>query len=178
MPSPSDLKALGLAAFREEKLDEAASCFAQAAEDFAAQGQPLEAAEVRNNLAVVRLAQKDWPAALAALEGTPETFAAASDRLRQAQALSNQANAREGNSDLERAAELYVQAIDLFTQLGEKENRAACWKALSGLQIKQDNKLQALASMQAGLNLTPKLSAREKTLKSLIDRAFKLMNLQ
>jgi tetratricopeptide (TPR) repeat protein len=176
MSSASDLKSQGLAAFRKERLAEAATLFDQATQAFAAQGQPLEAAELRNNLAVVRLAQKDWPGALAALDGTPETFRAAGDKLRQAQAISNQANAREGNSDLERAAELYVEAIDLFTELGEKENRAACWKALSGLQIKQDHKLQALASMQAGLNLAPKLSAREKTLKALIDRAFKMMN--
>src|SRR5262245_17397164 len=142
MPSAAQLKDQGLAAFHKEKLAEAATHFAQAAEAFASEGKPLDAAELRNNLAVVRLAQKDWPGALAALDGTPETFRAAGDKMRQAQALSNQANALEGNSELERAAELYVEAIDLFTELGEKENRAACWKALSGLQIKQDNKLQ------------------------------------
>ena len=56
------------------------------------------------------------------------------------------------------------------------QHRAACWKALSNLQIKQDNKLQALASMQIGLNLSTDLSPKEKTLKGLIDQAFKLMN--
>ena len=176
MPSPAELKELGLAHFRQDRLPEAAEHFTLAADLFTAQGDALAAAEMRNNLAVVRLAQKDWPAALAAVEGTPEIFAAAGDKMRQAQAISNRANALEGNSQFEPAAEAYVQAIDLFTELGEKENRAACWKALSGLQIKQNDKFQALASMQAGLNLSPKLSAREKTLKGLIDKAFKLMN--
>lgn len=176
MPSAADLKDQGLAYFRQDKLADAALAFAAAAEAFSTQGDAPAAAEMRNNLAVVRLAQKDWPAALAAVDGTPEIFALAGDKLRQAQAISNRANALEGNQQYEPAAEAYVQAIDLFTELGEKENRAACWKALSGLQIKQDNKLQALASMQAGLNLSPKLSAREKTLKGLIDKAFKLMN--
>jgi len=176
MPSPADLKARGLELFRQEKYDEAAAAFTEAAAAFDALGQPLDAAETRNNLAVIRLAQKDWAAALAAVEGTPETFQAAGDKLRQAQALSNQANALDGAGELEQAAEMYVEAIDLFTELGERENRSACWKALSNLQVKQNNKLQALASMQAGLNLAPKLSAREKTLKALIDRAFKLMS--
>ncbi len=176
MPSAAELKELGLAHFRQDRFAEAAEHFTLAADLFTAQGDALAAAEMRNNLAVVRLAQKDWPAALAAVEGTPEVFASAGDKLRQAQAISNRANALEGNSQLEAAAEAYVQAIDLFTELGEKENRAACWKALSGLQIKQNEKLLALASMQAGLNLSPKLTAREKTLKGLIDKAFKLMN--
>jgi len=176
MPSPAELKELGLAHFRQDRLPEAAEHFTHAADLFTAQGDAPAAAEMHNNLAVVRLAQKDWSAALAAVEGTPEIFAAAGDKLRQAQAISNRANALEGNQQYEPAAEAYVQAIDLFTELGEKENRSACWKALSGLQIKQNDKLQALASMQAGLNLSPKLTAREKTLKGLIDKAFELMN--
>ena len=59
--------------------------------------------------------------------------------------------------------------------LRENENRAACYKALSGIQIKQDKKFQALASMQSGLNLTKALSPKEKTLKGLLDQVFKLM---
>jgi tetratricopeptide (TPR) repeat protein len=176
MPAAREHKAAGLAAFRADRLDEAAERFTAAAEAFAAAGEPVEAAEARNNLAVVRLALKDWPGALAAVSGTPETFRAAGDRLREAQALANRAAALDGAGDLEAAAEDYVTAIEIFSELGETETRAACWKALSALQIKQDKKLQALASMQAGLNLTPKLSAREKTLKGLIDKAFKLMN--
>lgn len=175
MPTPLELKEQGLAFYRQEHYAEAAERFAQSADAFAAQGEPLAAAEARNNQAVVRLAQADWAGALAAVEGTPQVFAAAGDRLRQAQAIANLANAHEGAGHLELAAENYERAIELFTELGETETRAACWKALSGVQIKQDKKLQAMASMQAGLKLAPKLSPREKTLKGLLDQAFKLM---
>jgi tetratricopeptide (TPR) repeat protein len=175
MPEAAELKEQGLAFFRQEQLPEAAERFAQAASAYERQGQPLESAEARNNLGVVRLAQQDWPGALAAVEGTPEIFAAAGDRLRQAQAIANLANAYDGAGHLDQAGERYEQAIDMFTELGENETRAACWKALSGVQLKQDKKFQAMASMQAGLKLAPKLSAREKTLKGLLDQAFKLM---
>lgn len=175
MPDAAELKEQGLAFFRKEELPQAAERFAQAASAYEARGEPLEAAEARNNLGVVRLAQQDWDGALTAVEGTPEIFAAAGDRLRQAQAIANQANAHDGAGHLEPAAERYEQAIDLFTELGETETRAACWKALAGVQLKQDKKLQAMASMQAGLKLAPKLSAREKTLKGLLDQAFKMM---
>jgi tetratricopeptide (TPR) repeat protein len=176
MPTASELKDQGLALFRQDRLAEAAERFTQAAALFTTEGQAPAAAEMRNNLAVIHLADKNWPAALEAVTGTPEVFRAAGDRLREAQALSNLAAANEGLGELETAAEGYVAAIEIFTELGEKENRSACWKALSGLQVKQDKKLQALASMQAGLNLQSKLSAREKTLKGLLDKAFKLMN--
>jgi tetratricopeptide (TPR) repeat protein len=175
MPTPAELKEQGLVFYRKEQFAEAAERFAQAASAYDALADPLAAAEARNNLCVVRLAQQDWDGALAAVEGTPQTFAAAGDRLRQAQAIANLANAHDGAGRLAQAAEYYEQAIDMFTELGETETRAACWKALSGVQLKQDKKLQAMASMQAGLKLAPKLSAREKTLKGLLDQAFKLM---
>ena len=176
MPSPSQLKDQGLAYYQKDQLAEAADCFAQAASAYDAQAEPLSAAEARNDLAVVRLAQQDWAGALAAVEGTPQVFAAAGDRLRQAQAIANLANAHEGAGHVDQAGDCYEQAIEMFTELGETETRAACWKALSGIQVKQDKKLQAIASMQAGLKLSPKLSAREKTLKGLLDQAIKLMS--
>jgi tetratricopeptide (TPR) repeat protein len=177
MPTAAELKEQGLNLFRQDRLAEAADRFSQAAVLYATAGQAPAAAEMRNNLAVIHLAEKNWPAALDAVQGTPEVFRAAGDRMREAQALSNLAAAQEGLGELETAAEGYLAAIEVFTELGERENRSACWKALSGLQIKQDKKLEALASMQAGLELqTTKLSAREKSLKGLIDKAFKLMN--
>ncbi len=176
MPDAHRLKDEGLALFRQERLPEAAERFLAAAELFGAQGQRDQQAEMLNNVCVVRLAEQDWEAALQAAAGTPDVFRAHGDTLREAQACSNLAAAHDGAGRLEQAAELYVRAIELFTQLGERPNRAACWKALSGLQIKQNKQLQALASMRAGLGLSEKLSAREKSLKGLIDRAFKMMD--
>lgn len=177
MPTAAQLKDTGLSYFRLDQYADAAARFAEAAAAFEADGQPLDAAEMRNNLCVVRLAEKDWPAALAAVEGTPAIFHAAGDATRAAHAVGNLARALEGVERLDEAAATYEQAIALYSALGpaEDENRAACYKALSGIQVKQDKKFQALASMQSGLNLTQTLSAREKTLKGLLDQAFKLM---
>ena len=74
MTEAADLKEQGLAFYRKEQLPQAAESFAQAASAYEARGEPLEAAEARNNLAVVRLAQQDWAGALAAVEGTPFDF--------------------------------------------------------------------------------------------------------
>lgn len=177
MPTATQLKETGLSYFRLDQYRDAAARFTEAAAAFEAEGQPSDAAEMRNNLCVVRLAEKDWPSALAAVAGTAEVFRATGDATRQAHAVGNLARALEGVERLDEAASTYEQAIELYSALGaaENENRAACYKALSGLQIKQDKKYLALASMHSGLNLTHTLSTKEKTLKGLLDQVFKLM---
>jgi|SRR6185436_4138047 len=175
MPFATELKEQALTAFQADHLAEAAEKFAAAAQAFAEAGDHGAAAEMKNNLCVVHLAEKRWDAALAAVEGTPKVFHDLGDRLREGQALSNLAAAHDGAEHSDLAAELYTQAIDLFAELGEKENRAACLKALSALQIKQGKQFQALASMQAALDHTSKLSAREKTLKGLLDQAMRMI---
>jgi len=175
MPSPAELKAQGLQLFQADRLAEAADKFLEAAQAFTAAGDRGAAAEMMNNVGVVRLAEKAWEAALTAVLGTPEIFHELGDKLREAQALSNLANAHDGAGHLDEAAQLYEQAIDLFAELGETENRAACWKALCGVQIKQGKHLQAVASMQAGLTLSPKLSAKEKAYKGVLDQAMKMI---
>lgn len=175
MPSPQELKDQGLAAFRAERLDEAAEKFALAAQAYEAAGERGAAAEMRNNLCVVKMAQQAWEAALGAVAGTPEIFRELGDRVREAQAIANLAAAHDGAGHVDEAMALYEQAVDQFGELGEKDNRAACFKKLSALQVKRGQQMQALASMQAGLNLSSELSAKEKTLKGVLNKAMKMI---
>jgi tetratricopeptide (TPR) repeat protein len=175
--TPDQLKDLGLQHYRAERYAEAAQSFAGAAHAFQANGDSSAAAEMRNDECVARLALRDWEGALAAATGTPETFRALGDRLREGQAIANLAAAHDGAGRVEQAAEYYVQAIDLLGQAGEDDTRAACYKKLSALQIKLGQQMQALASMRSGLNLSPELTARERTLQQLLDKAMKMMGL-
>src|SRR3990172_8550309 len=93
---PEELKAQGLAHFQADRLPQAADSFRQAAQAYQERGDQLAAAEMRNNAGVAHLGHEQWTEALAAVEGTPEVFRAGGDRLRQAQALANQAAALEG----------------------------------------------------------------------------------
>ncbi len=175
MPSPQELKDEGLAAYRAERLDEAAEKFAAAAQAYEAAKDRGAAAEMQNNVCVVKMAQQAWEAALQAVAGTPEIFRELGDSMREAQAIANLAAAHEGAGQVDEALALYEQAIDQFGELGEQENRAACFKKLSALQIKKGQQMQALASMQAGLNLSSDLSAKEKTLKGVLNQAMKMI---
>ncbi len=177
--SPHELKDRGLQLYRAEHYTEAAQAFEQAAQAYEAAGDRANASEQRNNVCVVKLAQQDWAGALAAVEDTPDIFRALGEPLREAQATANLAAAHDGAGHVEQAVELYIQAIDQFGALGEKENRAACFKKLSALQIKLDQQVQALTSMRSGLNLAnpAELTAKEKALKELLDKAMKMMGL-
>src|SRR5574337_64947 len=119
MPSPSELKDDGLALYRGEKYREAADKFAGAARACEAAGDRGAAAEMRNNQCVALMAMNEWEAARAAVEGTPETFRVLGDRMREAQAIANLAAAHDGAGHVEQAAEMYMQAIDLFGELDE-----------------------------------------------------------
>lgn len=177
--SPEQLKDLGLKHYRAEQYAQAAQAFEAAAQALEQAGDQGAAAEMRNNLCVVRLAQADWEGALAAVAGTPETFRRLGDLLREGQATANLAAAHDGAGRLEPAAAGYLQAIDLLGRAGDQETRAACFKKLSALQIKLGQQMQALASMRSGLNLSPDsdLNAKEKRLKDLLNRAMKMMGL-
>ncbi|MGQ0604147.1 MAG: tetratricopeptide repeat protein [Anaerolineales bacterium] len=173
--TPSELKEKGLRHFRAEQLPEAVAAFTAAREQFAAEGDQASAAEMQNNLCVIYMAQEQWAEAIASVEATPALFRTLGDTLREAQSIANLAAAHDGAGHVDVAADLYVKAIDLFGQLGERDTRAACFKKLSNLQVKQGNKLQALASMRSGLNLSTELTAQEKILKEAVDKATKLM---
>lgn len=175
--TPAELKKTGLAHFHAERLPEAAQAFEAAAAAYDQAGATAAAAEVRNNLAVVRMAQGDWAGATAAAAGTPEIFRALGDHRREGEALANQAAAQDGAGAVEPAVALYLQAIERLTQANEFQTRAACYKKLSALQIKLGHQLQALASMRSGLNLSSELTPKEKALKELLDKAMKLTGL-
>ena len=167
------LKKNGLDHFKADRFGDAASAFDQAALAFEAAGRPADAAEMRNNLCVVKMSQDDWPGALAAVEGTDAIFAAAGDSRREAQAIANRAACFEGLGRVEDALQTYQRAIDLLGEFGEHETRSACYKRMSGLQVKNGQQLQALASMRSGLDLTDKPSMRERVLKGMLDKAIK-----
>ena len=91
-------------------------------------------------------------AALAEVDGTPEIFAAAGDVRRQAMAVGNQAAALEGLKRTDEALTAYELSADLFQQVGEPDLRLHALKAMSALQSESGRRLQALATMKAGLD--------------------------
>jgi tetratricopeptide (TPR) repeat protein len=153
----------------------AARTFEAAANALTAQGNLLEAAEQQNNACVAYLQAGESQAAVAAVERTVEVFAAAGDVRRQGLALGNLGSALEAAGRLDEAALAYQRSAEALRDTGETQMRLHVLQSLSALQLRTGRQLQALATMQAGLNGAGKLTVQQRMLKKILDIPFKML---
>jgi tetratricopeptide (TPR) repeat protein len=128
-----------------------------------------------NNCSVALLQAGEAQAALDAVAGTPGEFAAAGETRLQAMALGNQAAALDALDRLEEAEPLYLQAADLLQSVGETDLRAHLLQSLARLQLRSGRQLEALASMQAGIDGLQRPSLKQRLIKRLLKRPFDLL---
>jgi tetratricopeptide (TPR) repeat protein len=173
--SPEKLAKDGKDAYIRGDFENASNCFRAAASGYATAGDKLMEAEMLNNCGVAYLRADNAKAALLVIEGTPATFAASSDKRRQGLALGNLGDALESVGRKQEAAQAYEQSAELLEQSGEDEMRAHVMQSLSKLQLKSGRQLEALATMEAGLEGFKKPSVKQRLLKKLLKIPFKLM---
>ena len=172
--TPQGLAKEGKAAYKRGDYRAAAHTFAAARLGYQTLGDELEAAEMANNCSVAYLQAGDGDAALAAVEGTEAIFAQAGDLRRQGMALGNRGAALEALDRPEEALAAYQQAADILQQAGEDQLRAQVMQSLSMLQLQMGRQLQALASLQNGLEGVERPTASQKMLKKLLDIPFNI----
>lgn len=146
----------------------AARAFAQAVDLFHQHADELKAAEMANNQAVALLQLDKAADAVDALRGTPQTFFDAGNISMAALAHGNLGQALAEAGQHEEAQVHYQQAIKLFDQIGDKENLQHTAKALSQLQLKKGDAINALFSMQRGLEGNQTSSLRDRLLRWLL----------
>lgn len=162
-------------AYQAGRWEEAGAAFEAAAEAHLAAGNELQSAEMANN-ACVALLQGNQPArALALVEGTPQVFDRLGEAKRAAQAEGNLASALASCGRLEEAERAYASAAEQLGQLGEDDARAATLRSLSQLQLKRGEPLEALSSLQRGLESASRLSLRQRFLRWLAHFPLRLM---
>ena len=157
-----------MAAYKKGHWASAAERFAEARVAFAKEGDDLKSAEMANNLCVVMLQQKRSSDALEAVEGTWDIFLAHGEEHRAAQAYGNLAAAREACGDLAGAEEAYQLAADMLDKLGDGEARSQTLAALSRLQLKRGQPLQAVTSMQSSLEDSSRPSFGRRLLRKIL----------
>ncbi len=173
--SPEELERLALESYRSGRYEESIEHFSLAREQYLNTGDTRKAAEIANDLCVVMLAAKQPQAALEMVLDTPEYFASQGDETRTAQAYGNLASALEACGQTSGAEDAYHQAIDGFEKLGDSEHYAATLQALSRLQLRRGKPLDALSTMQNGLETMPKARARDRLLRQLLKWPFRLL---
>lgn len=172
--SPNQLAKEGKAAYQRGDYLEAAHAFEAARQGYLALGDRLMAAEMANNCSVAYLQAGDGEAALAAVEGSETIFAEAGDLRRQGMALGNRGAALEALERNEEAIAAYQQAAQILEQAKEDQLRAQVMQSLSMLQFQMGRQLQALATMQNGLEGVQRPSPKQKMLKKLLNIPFNM----
>jgi tetratricopeptide (TPR) repeat protein len=166
--SSKGLEQQAMAAYEDGKWPAAADLFAEARDAFAREGNDLKAAEMSNNLCVALLQSKRHKEAIAAVEGTWDVFLAHRDDLRAAKAYGNYASAQEACGEWAAAEAAYAKAAKLLQKAGDEETRAQTLAALSRLQLRRGKPLQAVTSMQSGMEDSSRLSIGRRFLRWLL----------
>ncbi len=174
--APKKLEQDGKSAYQKQDYQSAAEKFRSAAQGFSNAGEHLLAAEMQNNASVAYLQAGSPKAALEVVNGTVAIFLEAGDTRRQALALGNRAAALEALGRIEEAIKAYEESSELLKLTGEKEMRASVMQSLSALQLRSGKQLEALATMQAGIDGIKHPNLKQRMLKKLLQMPFKLMS--
>lgn len=174
--TPDKLNQEGKTAYEREEFEAAARAFEAAERGYAAGGDALNAAEMANNRSVALLQGGDAQGALQAVGDTPEIFAQANDTRRHAMALGNKAAALAELGQREEAEKMYWESARLLNEIGETALRASVLQAISRLQMRSGRVMEAVASMQSGLEQVEKPSWTQRLLKKLLQVPSRLLN--
>jgi tetratricopeptide (TPR) repeat protein len=155
-------------AYKKKDFLVAAENFRSAAEVYARSKEPLSAAEMLNNASVAFLQAGRAQEAFETASGTDRVFASADDTRRQAIALGNQAAALEALGKLDDAVGLYENSADLLKKSGDQELRSTVLQSLSAVQLRLGRQLEAMASMQAGLESIEHPSLKQRIVKKIL----------
>lgn len=166
--TPQELANDAKAAYEAEEYAQAEAAFKAAQAAYTEAGDPLNAAEMANNLSVTLLKAGNPAAALQCIENTDQVFAQAGDLDRQAKALGNQATALDELKRYDEAMTRYQQSVEVFKQIGQNDMAALVLKRISNMQYRTHNRAAAMSTMLDALNLQSRLSLQDRILKGLM----------
>ncbi len=173
--TPQQLETEGGSAYRSGDYAEAANIFKAAVEGYLLQGDPLKSAEMANNLSVALLQAKNSEDAYLAVRDTVKIFREAQDEKRLAMALGNRAASLEAMGDLNQALTDYEEASTILKKIGEHDLRLDVMKSISALQLRTGRSLEAVATMQAGVDGVEKPKLKHRLLRKILSFPSKFM---
>jgi tetratricopeptide (TPR) repeat protein len=173
--TPQQLETEGGNLYRQGDYVEAANIFAAAEEGFEAMGDVLKSAELANNRSVALLQSNQGQAAFDVVKNTIDVFRQVGDERRLAMALGNRAAALEALKEFEQAISDYEESATILKKLGENDLRLDVMKALSGLQLRTGRSMEALVTMQTGVEGVEKPKLSHRLLKRLLKLPFRFL---
>ena len=168
MSDATTIKDEGLKLYRAGRYEDAAAKFVEAQQAFANEGNPKEVAECANNRGVCWRQAARFDEATAAFEEARPLFQGLNDLVGEGQVVGNLAASVESQGDKQRAGELYLEAIDLFTKAGAKDYAKDTFTALSKLKLKQRDVVGAMTAFDSGLEQLDKPNLIERMARKII----------
>jgi tetratricopeptide (TPR) repeat protein len=174
--TPNDLLKEANHAYKKGDYLSAARLFVASAQAFSEEGNDLQAAETNNNACVAYLQIDENEKALSVVENTTEILEASKDPIKPAMAWGNLGSALEANDRFEEAEMAYTKSAELLREAGEDKLRSNVLQSLSALQLNDGRKLEAWATMKAGVDGIKRPNIKQRTLKQLLEMPFKFLN--
>ena len=173
--TPQQLETEGGDAYRLGNYIEAANIFSAAESGYQSQGETIKSAEMANNCSVAFLLADQPQDALKAVEETVELFREAQDKRRLSMALGNRAAALEAMQRYDPASLDYEQSAKILKEIGENDLRLDVMKSLSALQLRTGRSLEALATMQSGVDAIEKPKVKHRILMNILKWPFRFI---
>jgi tetratricopeptide (TPR) repeat protein len=165
---PQEIENLAKQAYQAGNFTDAIQSFTEAASVYAEAGDPVMSAEMKNNLSVALLRNKQAQAALDAALGTDLVFAEAGDPRRQGIALANQASALEALRHFKEAIDYYTRAGEALEKAGEADHRLQVMQLLSALYLRRFKMFDAVIALQSGLAAVKNPTPKQQLMKRLL----------
>lgn len=159
----------------QKKYSQAIDEFRIALEEFVSLNDSVSVAEMKNNIGVCLQMQGKAEEAIKEIEGTAKVFAEQGKLEYEAMALGNEASALEDLKRFDEALSLYEQAEKLLDKEPKSEIRSIILKRISAIELKKGNQMASLASMNIALNSDPNPSKKEKSLRNVLTKFFRLL---
>jgi len=173
---PQSLAQEGMSLYQKQRYLDSAVSFHAARSGLEIAGDWSKAAEMANNCSVAFLQAGQAGDALDELQGIEEFYSEVGDIKRQGITVGNQAAALEAQGRFEDALSAYQRCANLLEISGDDQLRATVMQSLSALQLRTGRKIQALVSMQQGIEGLKKPSLTQKMVKNLLQYPFHMMN--
>jgi tetratricopeptide (TPR) repeat protein len=157
---------------------DAAAGFMKAMGGYLAFGEGLLAAEMANNCCVAYLQAGKPGLALEVIDEKDRVFAEVGDRRGLAITLGNRGTAYERLNKIQEALRDYRRSADLLNELGEDDLYISTMQAMSALQLRKGRSLDAVLTMQAGINKIQRPNLKQRLIKKLLCIPSQMINLK
>ncbi len=168
MADGKSLQDEGRKLFHSDQYEEAAAKLVEAQQAFVAANDQANAAECANDRGVCWRQAAKWDEATAAFTEARSMFQALNDAKGEGQVVGNMAALADSQNDKDRAADLYLEAINLLEKAGAKDLAKHTYTSLSRLRLKRGNFMGAISAYDAGLEEIEKPSVMQRVVRRIL----------